>query len=387
MDRTAKKAMPALRQRQPVLVHVAQHPAQHRARIPPSGCGGARWRRHPGRPSRRHRCPACPSSAPSSRLRNAGAQSVGTEEGTDPEIVVHPRGRRPRRDDGSVPMTLASTEEERFNTVRAVHLAVVAALGGFLFGFDTAVINGAVSAIGEQFGTGPFLLGFAVASALIGCAIGAWYAGRIADRYGRIRVMLIAAALFIVSAIGCAPRVQRLGSVVLARRRRPRRRRGIRDRSRVHRRGLAARVPRPARLAAAARDRHRASSSRCSATRRSSRQPARRRRRGCWAWRRGAGCSSSRSCPPLLYGALALTIPESPRYLIARGEMTEGQGGAQPVRRRRRREGLDRHPQDGRGQVRSPAFRDPAPRQVRSAADRVDRHRLCRCCSSSPAST
>ena len=86
---------------------------------------------------------------------------------------------------------------------RVVLVAATAALGGFLFGFDTAVINGAVSAIGEQFNTGPFLLGFAVASALIGCAIGAWYAGRIADRYGRIRVMLIAAALFVASAIGC----------------------------------------------------------------------------------------------------------------------------------------------------------------------------------------
>ena len=51
---------------------------------------------------------------------------------------------------------------------RVVLVAATAALGGFLFGFDTAVINGAVSAIGEQFAAGPFLLGFSVASALIG---------------------------------------------------------------------------------------------------------------------------------------------------------------------------------------------------------------------------
>ena len=148
-----------------------------------------------------------------------------------------------------------SSAEVSVPITRVVLVAATAALGGFLFGFDTAVINGAVSAIGEQFSTGPFLLGFAVASALIGCAIGAWYAGRIADRYGRIRVMLIAAVLFIVSAIGCASRVQRLGPVVLARRRRPRRGRGIRHRSRLHRGGLAAGVPRPPRLTAAARDR------------------------------------------------------------------------------------------------------------------------------------
>ena len=102
-------------------------------------------------------------------------------------------------------MSSAPTSGSHINVpiARVVLVAATAALGGFLFGFDTAVINGAVSAIGEQFSTGPFLLGFAVASALIGCAIGAWFAGRIADRYGRIRVMVIAAILFVASALGC----------------------------------------------------------------------------------------------------------------------------------------------------------------------------------------
>jgi sugar porter (SP) family MFS transporter len=99
-------------------------------------------------------------------------------------------------------MSLASTEEERYNTVRAVHLAVVAALGGFMFGFDTAVINGAVTAVREDFGMSSGLTGFVVASALLGAALGAWGAGRLADRYGRIRVMVGASALFVVSAIG-----------------------------------------------------------------------------------------------------------------------------------------------------------------------------------------
>ncbi|NCT91713.1 sugar porter family MFS transporter [Cellulomonas sp. APG4] len=91
---------------------------------------------------------------------------------------------------------------ERYDTGRAVLLATVAALGGFLFGFDTAVINGAVVAIREKFGMGAGLTGFAVSSALLGCALGAWLAGRIADKQGRIRVMLIAAVLFTASAIG-----------------------------------------------------------------------------------------------------------------------------------------------------------------------------------------
>ncbi len=83
-----------------------------------------------------------------------------------------------------------------------VRIASVAALGGLLFGYDSAVINGAVSAIEKHFEVAPGPLGFAVASALIGAAAGAFTGGRIADRIGRLRVMQIAAVLFFVSAIG-----------------------------------------------------------------------------------------------------------------------------------------------------------------------------------------
>ena len=85
---------------------------------------------------------------------------------------------------------------------RAVLLSVSAAVGGFLFGFDTSVINGAVDAIETDFELSATVTGFAVAVALLGCALGAWYAGRLADRFGRPRVMLIGALLFLTSAIG-----------------------------------------------------------------------------------------------------------------------------------------------------------------------------------------
>lgn len=87
---------------------------------------------------------------------------------------------------------------------KVLALSIAAALGGFLFGFDSSVINGAVKAIDEDFNLVdlPLLSGFAVASALIGCAIGAYFAGRLADRMGRIPVMLIGAALFLISSIG-----------------------------------------------------------------------------------------------------------------------------------------------------------------------------------------
>ena len=75
-------------------------------------------------------------------------------------------------------------------------------MGGFLFGYDSAVINGAVDSISTQFDTNSGTLGFAVASALLGAAAGALMAGRIADHIGRLMVMRIAAILFFVSAIG-----------------------------------------------------------------------------------------------------------------------------------------------------------------------------------------
>lgn len=85
---------------------------------------------------------------------------------------------------------------------RVVGLAIAGAVGGFLFGFDSSVVNGAVDAIQEDFGLDPTVTGIAIASALVGCAIGAELAGRLADRLGRVPVMLIGAILFLVSSIG-----------------------------------------------------------------------------------------------------------------------------------------------------------------------------------------
>lgn len=87
-------------------------------------------------------------------------------------------------------------------SAKAIAISIAAAVGGFLFGFDSSVINGAVGAITAQFSLTPLLAGITVASALLGCAVGAWFAGGIADRIGRVRVMGIAAVLFAVSSVG-----------------------------------------------------------------------------------------------------------------------------------------------------------------------------------------
>jgi MFS family permease len=81
---------------------------------------------------------------------------------------------------------------------------IVAALGGLLFGFDTAVIAGTTHDLTVAYGLTPGLLGFTVASALYGTIIGAMLAGWPGDRYGRRNSLRLMAVLYLVSALGCA---------------------------------------------------------------------------------------------------------------------------------------------------------------------------------------
>lgn len=85
---------------------------------------------------------------------------------------------------------------------RAIGLSVAAAVGGFLFGFDSSVINGAVESIQADFALNSFVTGFVVAIALLGCAAGAMIAGSLSDRWGRLRVMFLGAIMFFVSSLG-----------------------------------------------------------------------------------------------------------------------------------------------------------------------------------------
>jgi sugar porter (SP) family MFS transporter len=106
---------------------------------------------------------------------------------------------------GPIDNTPSAITDEDFSSGRtAIRIASVAALGGLLFGYDSAVINGAVDSIQSDFKIGNYELGLAVASALLGAAAGAMTAGWIADKIGRISVMKIAAVFFLISAIGTA---------------------------------------------------------------------------------------------------------------------------------------------------------------------------------------
>ena len=96
----------------------------------------------------------------------------------------------------------STTTRRKTNTFYVILIAAAAALGGFLFGFDTAVINGAVAALAKAFNATSWLTGLAVSLALLGSALGAFYAGKIADRYGRVKAMIVASVMFTISAIG-----------------------------------------------------------------------------------------------------------------------------------------------------------------------------------------
>ena len=94
-----------------------------------------------------------------------------------------------------------SIDATRPKSAYVIALCCVAAIGGFLFGFDSGVINGTVDALAKAFGTDAAGTGFAVASVLLGCAIGAFGAGRLADSLGRRPTMLLNAILFLATAL------------------------------------------------------------------------------------------------------------------------------------------------------------------------------------------
>ncbi|GMK41910.1 arabinose-proton symporter [Paenibacillus sp. CCS19] len=82
--------------------------------------------------------------------------------------------------------------------------SIIAALGGLLFGFDTAVVSGAVGFMQDRFDLSEVQVGWAVSSLIVGCIVGAGASGVISDRFGRKKVLIVAALLFIIGSIGSA---------------------------------------------------------------------------------------------------------------------------------------------------------------------------------------
>jgi SP family arabinose:H+ symporter-like MFS transporter len=89
------------------------------------------------------------------------------------------------------------------NSIYLYLVCLVAALGGFLFGFDTAVISGTISLVKNDFGLSSVSEGWFVSCALLGCIIGVSFSGKLSDKYGRKIVLILSAVLFLASAVGC----------------------------------------------------------------------------------------------------------------------------------------------------------------------------------------
>ena len=94
--------------------------------------------------------------------------------------------------------------KQNINFSYLIFLSVVAAIGGFLFGYDTAVISGTTSQVTQIFGLDTLQQGWYVGCALIGSILGVLSSGVLSDRLGRKVTMILSAVMFSVSAIGCA---------------------------------------------------------------------------------------------------------------------------------------------------------------------------------------
>lgn len=101
-------------------------------------------------------------------------------------------------------MADATSSSNKVKTYSLLYIVIVSALGGFLFGFDSAVISGCEQAIQSEYGLNAFNHGFTISIALIGTFIGAFGIGRPSDIFGRKHTLMAIAILFLISGLGCA---------------------------------------------------------------------------------------------------------------------------------------------------------------------------------------
>ncbi|OZA61223.1 MAG: MFS transporter, partial [Sphingomonadales bacterium 39-62-4] len=96
---------------------------------------------------------------------------------------------------------MAAVQQDRVNMALVGAIVAVATIGGLLFGYDSGAVNGTQSGLKQAFALDENGLGFTVGSLLMGCAAGAFLAGRMADRFGRKRIMMLSAVLFLIGAL------------------------------------------------------------------------------------------------------------------------------------------------------------------------------------------
>ena len=97
-----------------------------------------------------------------------------------------------------------TSQTQKTNKTYLLFIALAAAFGGFLFGYDTAVISGTIGFVKDKFALDTVMEGWFVSSALVGCIVGVAFAGELSDRFGRKKSLIASGLLFSISAIGCA---------------------------------------------------------------------------------------------------------------------------------------------------------------------------------------
>jgi SP family arabinose:H+ symporter-like MFS transporter len=97
-----------------------------------------------------------------------------------------------------------TSKTQKTNKTYLLFIALAAAFGGFLFGYDTAVISGTIGFVKTKFALDTAMEGWFVSSALVGCIAGVAFAGELSDRFGRKKSLIVSGLLFSISAIGCA---------------------------------------------------------------------------------------------------------------------------------------------------------------------------------------
>ena len=103
---------------------------------------------------------------------------------------------------------------QRNNNTYVTFITIIATLGGLLFGYDTAVISGAIGFIRSYFDLNSTMMGWVASSALVGCVAGCAVAGYLSDRYGRKKILILSAILFLITGAGCAIAENTTGLVI-----------------------------------------------------------------------------------------------------------------------------------------------------------------------------
>jgi SP family xylose:H+ symportor-like MFS transporter len=104
--------------------------------------------------------------------------------------------------------------QSRHNTTYVTFITIVATLGGLLFGYDTAVISGAIGFVRDYFDLNSTMMGWVASSALVGCIAGCAAAGFLSDRFGRKKMLILSAVLFALTGAGCAIAENTTGLVI-----------------------------------------------------------------------------------------------------------------------------------------------------------------------------